>query len=387
MLSLRKKVGRVLEPACGDGAFSNKLDNCLSIEFDSSVCPKYALNIDFFCFNEQEKFSTVIGNPPYVRYQDIPPTTRKILNSNLFDGRSNLYLFFIEKCIRHLEQQGELIFITPRDFLKATSSIKLNRWLYELGTITHVVDLGDVRVFDGATPNCMIWRFVRGEYSRRTCFFDASNLSDIRFLQSPTIPWEIRNFVESAGHLHFTKVDYPIRANSIFFVKVGAVSGNDAIFAHEVHGNQEFVCSETCKTGRLKRMIYGERAKYLNQFKDKLLSRKIKRFDEDNWWTWGRDCYHSEAPRVYVNVKTRNPHPFFVHECKYYDGSVLAIFPKNPSLNVHNLCEALNSVDWAELGFMCDDRYIFSQRSLENAPLPEVFFDLFPPKQRLKIAK
>ncbi|MCK7501941.1 MAG: hypothetical protein MZW92_77240 [Comamonadaceae bacterium] len=27
-------------------------------------------------------------------------------------------------------------------------------------------------------------------------------------------------------------------------------------------------------------------------------------------------------------------------------------------------------MDWADLGFVCDGRYLFTQRSLENAPLP-----------------
>lgn len=381
MLDLREKDGRALEPACGDGAFSSRIKNCVSVELDSSVCPEYALNMDFFAFPEREKFNTVIGNPPYVRYQDISAATRGIAQSELFDGRSNLYLFFIEKSVRHLRNNGELIFITPRDFLKATSSVRLNRWLYELGTITHVVELGDIRVFDGATPNCMIWRFVRGDFSRKTRYFDASSLSDIRFLSSRGVPWGERNFVECAGHLQFTNVDYPVRLHSLFFVKVGAVSGSDAIFAHERHGNQEFVFSETGKTGRLKRMIYNKKIRYLDKFKDKLLARKIKSFSEDNWWSWGRDCFHSEGPRIYVNVKTRNSTPFFLHRCKYYDGSVLAIFPRDPSLDVVELCAALNLVDWAELGFMCDGRFIFSQRSLENAPLPATFTKFLYPRR------
>jgi adenine-specific DNA-methyltransferase len=33
----------------------------------------------------------------------------------------------------------------------------------------------------------------------------------------------------------------------------------------------------------------------------------------------------------------------------------------------------LNDVDWSELGFVCDGRFLFSQRSLEQALLPEAF--------------
>lgn len=46
---------------------------------------------------------------------------------------------------------------------------------------------------------------------------------------------------------------------------------------------------------------------------------------------------------------------------------------KDQTLDANALCEALNKVDWNELGFMCGIRYIFSQRSLENIKLPETF--------------
>lgn len=135
MLALRKNTGRVLEPSCGDGAFSKCLPDCVAIEIDRTHAPIDSLNVDFFAFPESEKFETIIGNPPYVRYQDIRRDTKDIIKSDLFDLRSNLYLFFIEKAVRHLTDNGELIFITPRDFLKTTSSVRMNKWLYSHGTI------------------------------------------------------------------------------------------------------------------------------------------------------------------------------------------------------------------------------------------------------------
>ena len=150
MLALRRNHGRVLDPACGDGAFSSRLPHCVAIEIDPAHCPPGALNIDFFAYPESEKFATVIGNPPYVKARDILPQTAPRLGSSLLDGHANLYLHFIEKCVRHLAPGGELILITPRDFLKATGAGRLNTWLYDQGTITDFEDLGDARIFAGA---------------------------------------------------------------------------------------------------------------------------------------------------------------------------------------------------------------------------------------------
>ncbi|EKA1615266.1 class I SAM-dependent methyltransferase, partial [Campylobacter coli] len=156
----------------------------------------------------------------------------------------------------------------------------------------------------------------------------------------------------------------------LFFVKVGAVSGADQIFTNEKFGNMEFVCSSTKKTKKTKKMIYGiygKTCKYLIQNKEILLTRKIKKFNENNWWQWGRDYYKSDLERIYVNTKTRNKNPFFINDCKAYDGSILAIFPKfkcDKKL-LQEICDKLNEIDWEELGFVCDGRFLFSQRSLE----------------------
>lgn len=381
MLALRKNDGRVLEPSCGNGAFSSCLPGCVAIEIDNAHAPEGSLNIDFFAFSESEQFDTIIGNPPYVRYQDIRPETKTLIKSNIFDLRSNLYLFFIEKSIRHLRDGGELIFITPRDFMKTTSSVRLNKWLYAHGTITHAIELGDAKVFSTAVPNCLIWRYEKGCIDRPVRYLEIGNKDNLDLcLGSPQ--WEDRVFLETAGHLMFSRDLHALHMSDVASVKVGAVSGADEIYADEKLGNLEFVCSGTIKTGRTRRMIWvGKRdgpPDSLLPHKQRLISRGIRPFDETNWWQWGRGYPISDAPRVYVNGKTRQSKPFFLHDCKNFDGAILAIFPHNHNVDLKLFCEALNEIKWDQMGFVCDGRFLFSQRSLENAPIPEVFQQFVP---------
>jgi adenine-specific DNA-methyltransferase len=356
MLALRRNRGRVLEPAAGDGAFSSRIDGCVAIELDASHCPPGALNLDFFSYPEAEQFDTIIGNPPYVKARDIQPGTRRRLASRLLNGHSNLYLHFIEKCVRHLKPGGELIFITPRDFLKATGAARLNTWLFDQGTLTDFQELGDARVFDGVVPNCAIWRFEKGNSTRRLA--------------------DGRRMVLAGGQLLLTRGIYSVPLASVFAVKVGAVSGADEIFAHAELGNADFVCSRTAQTGALRRMIWLDREgpiAYLEPFKERLLARRVTKFDESNWWKWGRRHHVSDAPRIYVNQKTRRPRPFFLNDCRNYDGAILALFPHHRDAGLEGLRDLLNDVDWAELGFVCDGRFLFAQRSLAQALLPEDF--------------
>jgi adenine-specific DNA-methyltransferase len=356
MFALRRNAGRVLEPACGEGAFSSQLPGCVALEIDPAICPTHAQAIDFFAYPETEKFDTIIGNPPYVKSRDILSGTRKYLRSQLLNGHANLYLYFIEKCVRHLKPGGELIFITPRDFLKTTGSAALNTWLFDHGTITDFDDLGDARIFTGATPNCAIWRFEKGNFLHRT--------------------GDGRRMTLAGGQLMFTRGIYSVPLARVFNVRVGAVSGADEIFTNAMLGNADFVCSKTAASGELRRMIFDLPLPELEEHKERLLARRVTKFDESNWWKWGRRHHLSDAPRIYVNHKTRNLKPFFLNDCKNYDGAVLALFPHCKTLDaatMKQLTVLLNDVDWSELGFVCDGRHQFAQRSLEQAPLPESF--------------
>lgn len=358
MIGLRKNFFNVLEPSIGNGAFLEQLknDNITGIEIDSKFCPPGCINMDFFDYPIDNKFATIIGNPPYVGFKKIQKNTKDKLSTigTIFDNRTNLYLFFIEKCFRHLIENGEIIFITPRDFIKATSSINLNSLLWNNGTITHFYDLGDNQVFKGYSPNCAIWRYEKDNFSHKTTTNDGE-----------------RDFNLLEGQILFAKTD-DIRFNDLFFVKVGAVSGADHIYTHP-EGNKNFVCSYTKQSGQLKKMLYNIEHPHLIKHKPELESRRIKKFDESNWWMWGRNYYESELPRVYVNCKTRQENPFFTHPCRDYDGSVLAIFIKN-EFTEEEAANKLNLVDWEELGFKVGGRYVFSQRSLQNIMLPKSIF-------------
>ncbi|WP_425466012.1 Eco57I restriction-modification methylase domain-containing protein [Oryzomicrobium terrae] len=365
MLALRRNRGRTLEPSAGDGAFSRAIASeggeCVAIEIDPKVAPPGALIGDFFAYPERERFATIIGNPPYVRYQDIRPATRKRLPNDLFDARSNLFLFFIEKAVRHLAPGGELIFIVPRDFIKLTAARRLNTWLFAQGTITDFLETGDARIFEGAVPNCAIFRFEKGRFDRRLHDGRTFALVDGQLL-----------FLASGDQ------EQRLPFSALFDVKVGAVSGADDLFTHP-DGNREFVCSKTAETGETRRMLFDVRHPHLEPHKARLITRRIKRFDESNWWQWGRGLPTLTGPRIYVNGKTRRKNPFFLHECPNFDGSLLALFPRHPGMDLVRATELLNTaVDWAEVGFICDGRYIFGQRSLQNCLLPPVFRSLLP---------
>jgi len=359
MLALRKNAGRTLEPSCGSGAFSNVLHaagaDLVALELDGEHAPSYATVRDFFDYPVTERFATIIGNPPYLRFQDIPAATKAKLDMSNFDRRTNLFYFFIEKCVKHLEDGGELIFVVPREFPKATAARRLNRWLFEQGSITDYADIGD-RAFVGATPPCCVFRFEKGRTDR--------------------VMNDGRVFSEHNGQLFFLPAGTEgVPLADFFEVGVGGLSGDDELFTHP-QGNLDVVCSSTRKTDEARKMLYGSSAKrMLAGHKAQLLKRRVRRFSEANWWEWGRNWKLSESPRIYVNVKTRQANPFFTHQATAYDGSVLALFPRNAGMDIEQAVSILNAIDWNALGFVSNGRFLFAQGSLEQTLIPATVAD------------
>ena len=349
---IKNKNSRLLEPSCGDGAFSSLInDNSVFIEIDKSVISnKNVLNIDFFDYPISEKFMTIIGNPPYVDNKFL-----YIRHETNIKVQANLYLYFIEKCFYHLENGGELIFIVPREFIKATSAKSVNELLYKNGTITHFYDYGDAKLFKEACPNICIFRYEKGNFSYLTETFLGK-----------------RYILINDGIISFSKSKDVIPLGDIFDVKVGAVSGKDELFLSDK--GDEFVCSKTATTGKTRKMIYDRYDKSLEPYKQALLKRGIKKFNDQNWWSWGRAVdFRESAPRIYVNCKTRNPKPFFISKCNKWDGSILALFPKK-NIDLDIAVNKLNSIDWNDLGFVTGGRFVFAQKSLKEALIDRDIF-------------
>ena len=324
MISLMENIkgGGILEPSVGIGNFYRPLveqfgkEHVVGVELDASICPDECLNCDFFSLGTGRTFDTIIGNPPYVKYNKILPDTKSLLSDIPLNGLSNLYLYFIWRCIDLLNPNGELIFVVPRDFIKTTSARPLNRRLFAEGGFTWFEEFGDKNIFDNAQPNVAIFRWVKG----------GQHKIDI---------------TENGGFLSFSNKS-GVTVGEVFDVYVGGVSGDNEKYYSE-SGNVELIVSTTVKDGKTKKAIYTNPSEWI---------RKLRMIP-------GR--------KIFVNSKTRNPRPFYVHDCCYFDGSVLCLKLKSDKYNVDEVCELLNSNDWAEQGFKVGGRLVFGQKNIQNA--------------------
>jgi len=93
-------------------------------------------------------FDIVIGNPPYVRMEEIKdykPLFRKIYKC--FSGRADLYVYFFEAAFNLLSLNGVLSFITSNKYFRAAYGPALRQLLATRCRIRSLVDFGDAPVF------------------------------------------------------------------------------------------------------------------------------------------------------------------------------------------------------------------------------------------------
>ena len=97
-------------------------------------------------------FDVIIGNPPYVRQElikDIKPYLEK--HYSVYTGVSDLYVYFFEKAMSLLKENGLFAFIVSNKFLRAGYGQKLTQYLQQNFTILNLIDFGDLQIFEGAT--------------------------------------------------------------------------------------------------------------------------------------------------------------------------------------------------------------------------------------------
>lgn len=163
-----KKDSRILEPSCGMGTFLSKLET-LSDNVDAYDLDEAALNYDkehFKNVNYRLKdyldvieggYDFIIGNPPYIRFQDLDELTRFKLKHMIIgkSGNPDLYYAFIEKSVSLLKPNGVLRFIIPNTWIINTHAKGLRVLLAQYDV--SVFDYQSEKVFDDAdTYTCIL---------------------------------------------------------------------------------------------------------------------------------------------------------------------------------------------------------------------------------------
>ena len=174
---------RILEPSCGDGEFiieivkrlkesslaygfnvqdafqkcvygcdivAEKIAHCKqrleALGFDTTMAQ---IKVGDFLQSRLPEMDIVVGNPPYVRYENIPAIQLDFIKKTFptFHYRADLYIPFFEKSLRLLKPDGQHCFICANRWLKNEYGKKLRRLVATCFRLEKIINLEHADAF------------------------------------------------------------------------------------------------------------------------------------------------------------------------------------------------------------------------------------------------
>lgn len=351
----------ILEPSIGQGDLVNfVLSKNKNINFDlyeidqsikllDNIKNKNVIYTDFLQENIKKKYQTIIGNPPFIKTKN-----------------GNLYIDFVHKCFNLLEDNGELIFIVPTDFLKLTSSNKIiNEMIYN-GTFTHIIHPNKENFFENASIDIIVFRYCKNFNLEKVVLYNDTK----KYINNTN---GILTFSNSKLNLEklLPLVNY-------FDIYVGMVSGKEEVFKNEQFGNINIISNENKIDKYILIDTFPTKNNDLNHYmikhKNSLLERKIRKFNENNWYEWGalrnykniinninKDC-------IYINNLTRKEKVAFQGKVNFFGGQLLILIPLSheKKINLKLFENYLNSEKFKE-NYMYSGKFKIGHKQLCNS--------------------
>jgi adenine-specific DNA-methyltransferase len=145
-------------------------------QLSSSAIQKFNDISDDFCFHDFDgKFDFVIGNPPYVRIQNLNDKRDRLQKKYLSasNGSIDLYFCFFEQALNLLNENGKIVFITPNSHFYSAAGKNLRNLL--LPHLTKIINFDYFQVFKDATAYTAI-TFLQKD--KKSDFLYADNFKD-----------------------------------------------------------------------------------------------------------------------------------------------------------------------------------------------------------------
>lgn len=352
-----KHKGLLLEPSFGAGHLLKKFKEAnedypmMCYELDTTIKPVVTFNHhqipvygDFTKQIINQKFKTIIGNPPYVK-----------------QSTGNLYIKFIELCFGLLDTDGEIIFIVPSDFIKLTSASSLIEAMVKEGSFTDFLFPHDEKLFEGASVDVVVFRYEKGLMTKNTRVNGKDMMCNV-----------------NNGIITFSETEVKgTPLSEMFNVFVGLVSGRDEVY-RVPFGNvnilndkdrvQKYIFAETFPTGNP--VIDA----HLQRNKAELLERRIKKFNEENWFEWGAPRNITSIrqnlgkPCIYVRNMTRSQEVAFIGTVQHFGGSLLCLIPKKTE-DLEKIVEFLNTKD-LQKDYLYSGRFKIGHKQVCNIIVP-----------------
>lgn len=335
----------VLEPSCGEGEFlveiidrlwqssinfnfdfNEAFHKCITaIDIDSAktkICieritssyskldsPERNILTEDFLLSNYNSADIVIGNPPYIRYEEIPKDKLLLYKKfSTFFFRSDIYIAFFEKSLSLLKPNGKHCFICSNRWMRNKYGKKLRLLIARYYDVERIVNMENADAFQDEVLAYPAITLIRNSHTSKSLnFADIDNVAELNnccFKELNTPKGD-----DWSGVFNSSNADFSLIEEQNFKIGIGIATGADGIFiskdfkghiedellvpvinARDLSGNQmcwngnfflnpydnngELICLDNYPKARL----------YFEQHKEKLSARHKARKNPSKWY-------------------------------------------------------------------------------------------------------
>ncbi len=191
--------------------------------------------------NWSDKFDIIVGNPPYVKYQDLTDENRKFLIENwstINNGTFNLYFAFFELGYQLLNTEGKLGYITPNNYFTSLAGLSLRQYFTHKKCLERVIDFRHKKVFDAQTYTAITFLNKKKnetilfdkvpENENCEAFLKKANGSPNKLIDLNVKKWRLLKKEEQKNIKIIESIGTPI--NKLFNIAAGIATLKDEVF-------------------------------------------------------------------------------------------------------------------------------------------------------------
>lgn len=231
------------------------LKNEIIEESDFNIYHQDSLKADW-----QIKFEIIVGNPPYVKFQDLSDENRLYLINNwksIENGTFNLYFAFFELGHKLLTKKGKLGYITPNNYFTSLAGLSLRKYFQQNKCVTRIVDFRHKKVFDAQTYTAITFLNKNKNESilfdkindKQTCpnFLITANGSPNYIKNLNVKKWRLLKTQEQENVKIIETIGVPL--NQLFNIAVGIATLKDEVFFIDSINEKNGYLIKTTKNG------------------------------------------------------------------------------------------------------------------------------------------
>lgn len=178
------------------------------------------------------RYDVIIGNPPYVRYDNIPVVKIEMYKRifSCFKNRSDLYVLFIEKGIKSLTKNGILSFICADRWLNNQYGISLKKTIYNSFFFKDFIKIENFSPFsEEVIAYPAIFTIVNCEKTQ-SYYYTAKSKEDLNY--NNYIETKIETSFDDNGNFIFSERNpsHMLIEEQGFKIGIGVATGADKVF-------------------------------------------------------------------------------------------------------------------------------------------------------------